>query len=87
VVGWVTSPVSNTVLSCLGFIDNPWYFFIHSYVTGTLIHSLLGFAALVEQIFSGGHDTILLQHASFQPHMICTLMLVKQWLKLSQVIN
>ncbi|KAG1797654.1 uncharacterized protein BJ212DRAFT_1289450, partial [Suillus subaureus] len=42
-----------------------------------------GSAVAVEHIFSAGHDTISLQHASLQPNTIRTLMLLKQHLRLT----
>jgi hypothetical protein len=44
-----------------------------------------GSAVAVEHIFSGGRDTISLRCASLQPETIRTLMLVKQWLRLSRL--
>lgn len=44
-----------------------------------------GSAVAVERIFSGGHDTISLRHASLIPNTIQVLMLVKQRLKLARV--
>jgi len=43
-----------------------------------------GSAVAVEQIFSGGRDTISLRRASLQPETIRTLMLLKQQLRLSR---
>ncbi len=40
--------------------------------------SLTGSAVAVERIFSGGRDTISLQHASLQADTIHILMLVKK---------
>src|SRR5882724_5325335 len=49
-----------------------------------LIVFYAGSAVAVEQIFSGGLDTISLHHASLNPETIQTLMLVKQWLHLAR---
>jgi hypothetical protein len=51
----------------------------------TCIHSSLGSlasAVAVERVFSGGHDTISLFHASLKAETIRTLMLVKKKLHL-----
>jgi hypothetical protein len=45
---------------------------------------VLGSAVAVEQVFSGGRDTILLQQASLQPETIKVLMLVKKKVHLMQ---
>jgi hypothetical protein len=44
----------------------------------------IGSAVAVEQIFSGGRDTISLRRASLKPDTIRTLMLVKQHLRLAR---
>jgi len=44
----------------------------------------LGSAVAVERIFSGGHDTISLRHASLHADTICILMLVKKQLHLAR---
>ena len=48
-----------------------------------VITVVLGSAVAVEQIFSGGRDTISLHRASLKPDTIHTLMLVKQHLRLA----
>ena len=49
-----------------------------------IYHLSLGSAVAVEQIFSGGRDTISLRHASLKPETIQILMLVKRKLMISQ---
>jgi len=49
-----------------------------------VITVVLGSAVAVERIFSGGRDTISLRRASLKPDTICTLMLVKQHLRLAR---
>ena len=49
-----------------------------------LIVFYAGSAVAVEQIFSGGRDTISLRRASLNPETIRTLMLVKQRLRLAR---
>ena len=39
---------------------------------------VLGSAVAVEQVFSGGHDTISLRRTSLQPETIKVLMLIKK---------
>ena len=48
-----------------------------------VITVVLGSAVTVKRIFSGGRDTISLHRASLKPDTICTLMLVKQHLRLA----
>jgi hypothetical protein len=48
-----------------------------------IITVILGSAVAVKWIFSGGRDTISLRRASLKPDTICTLMLVKQRLRLA----
>ena len=43
-----------------------------------IYHLSLGSTVAVEQIFSGGWDTISLHHASLKPETIWILMLVKR---------
>ena len=50
-------------------------------------YSSLGSAVAVEQIFSGGRDTISLHCASLQPGTIHTLMTLKQRLRLDRDRN
>ncbi|KAG1731486.1 uncharacterized protein EDB91DRAFT_1238927 [Suillus paluster] len=67
-----------------GHLDNAkvqlhWYY-QDNYLSLQDILAIPGSAVAVEHIFSGGHDTISLQHASLQPNTIRTLMLLKQCL-------
>ena len=48
---------------------------IDGFMTNVVV---LGSAVAVERVFSGGHDTISLRHASLQPETIKALMLVKK---------
>lgn len=48
--------------------------------------STLGSAVAVEQIFSGGRDTVSLRCASLKPETIRVLMLVKQQLRLARSV-
>ena len=66
-----------------------WHPFVTSVVLWTTVQlhpdctDWPGFADVaVEHIFSGGHDTISVHHASLSAETIQTLMLVKQWLHL-----
>ena len=51
----------------------------------TKFNTVLGSAVAVEQIFSGGRDTISLHCASLIPDTIQVLMLVKQRLRLARI--
>jgi hypothetical protein len=70
-------------LPCTQLIGNSWY--VSDYLNGhnSNVHAV-GSVVAVEGIFLGGRDTILLRRASLQPETICTLMLVKQKLRLGR---
>ena len=67
--------VSSQLISSCYSITNVSFFLIVFYA---------GSAVAVEQIFSGGRDTISLRRASLNPETIRTLMLVKQRLRLAR---
>jgi len=82
---WVGRQAQFPSLYCLAWdlLTIPSMFSFIFYVTRTLMRSSPGSAVAVEQVFSGRHNTISLRHASLQPETICTLMLLKQQLRLS----
>ena len=80
---WPSNAIPQSLATCKGYIGNTQY-------TSPLLIIVqywfiaLGSAVAVELIFSGGHDTISLHHASLRLDTIHTLMLIKQRLRLAR---
>ena len=79
---WPTSSVPTPFLHGLQHIVYSWC--VVSLIEVTFSNIYPGSAVAIERIFSGGHNTISLQHASLHADTIWILMLVKKQLYLAR---